>query len=64
MRDNDTMDNDRQQPHTQDTRTVLEALASSDPAEAPEIVEGLAAGLQRELDRTTNADGQRPESSP
>ncbi|GMR01756.1 MAG: hypothetical protein BMS9Abin20_0075 [Acidimicrobiia bacterium] len=64
MRDNETMNDNRDGQQTQDTRTALEALAASDPAQAPEIAEGLTAGLQRELDPMTDADRQRPESSP
>ncbi len=40
------------EPTTEDDQTVLDALAAADPADAPDIAEGLAAGLQRELDQT------------
>ncbi len=33
-----------------DTNTAIDALRSNDPAEAPDIAEGIASGLQRELD--------------
>ena len=35
-----------------DDSPVLDALTDVDPADAPDIAEGLAAGLQRELDQT------------
>ncbi len=35
-----------------DDQPALEALSEADPADAPDIAEGIAAGLQRELDQT------------
>ncbi len=44
---------------TEDDQTALDALVAADPADAPEIAEGLASGLQRELDQTGATDPAR-----
>ncbi len=52
MRDNATMTEGTPEDPIADDRPALEALVDADPADAPDIAEGLAAGLQRELDQT------------
>jgi len=44
------MDEETPPDPTVDDQIALEALAEADPADAPDIAEGIAAGLQRELD--------------
>lgn len=52
MRDNDPMNDELPEHPIADDRPALGALVDADPADAPDIAEGLAAGLQRELDQT------------
>ena len=54
MSDNGTMSNDKQDKGLD---ALEAALASADPAEAPEIAEELAAVLSEELDETVGNDG-------
>jgi hypothetical protein len=62
VRDNETM-NDQSPPEpSPDDLPALDALAEADPADAPDIAEGVAAGLQRELDQTGSPDGAAAES--
>lgn len=42
---------------TADDQPALDALVSVDPADAPDIAEGIAASLQRELDQTGISPG-------
>ncbi len=42
---------------TTDDQPALDALVSIDPADAPDIAEGIAASLQRELDQTGISPG-------
>ena len=48
----------------EDDQPAHDALVSVDPAEAPDIAEGLAAGLQRELDQTGSVRQPEAESAP
>lgn len=48
---------------TGDDQIAAEALAEVDPADAPDIADGIAASLQRELDTTGADDGDPTESS-
>jgi len=48
----------------EDDQPALEALVSVDPADAPDIAEGLAASLQRELDQTRTTPEVEPETTP
>ena len=52
MSDNTDMTQETPETPAADDRPALEALADADPADAPDIAEGIAAGLQRELDHT------------
>lgn len=58
------MESPRTEPTIEDDQTALDALASADAAEAPDIAEGLAAGLQRELDHTDSVAPDSRESTP
>lgn len=58
------MNNHTPDQTTADDQPVLDALKESDPADAPDIAEGLAAGLQRELDETGSAPVKTPENDP
>lgn len=62
MRDNDHMNSAPQPEPTDDDQTAAEALAEVDPADAPDIADGIASSLQRELD-TTGADERHPTES-
>ena len=53
MSDNGTMSNDKQEKGLD---ALEAALASADPADAPEIAEELAAVLSEELDETVGND--------
>lgn len=44
------METDNTTDAIEDTHTAIDALQSSDPADAPDIAEGIASSLQRELD--------------
>ncbi len=44
-----------------DTSTAIDALKESDPAESPDIAEGIASSLQRELDKESATTAPRPE---
>lgn len=64
MRDNGVMTSPTPQPEATDDQTAEDALAASDPADAPDIADGIAAGLQRELDQTaTPRDDPRESGS-
>ncbi|MEN8040372.1 MAG: hypothetical protein ABFR95_02615 [Actinomycetota bacterium] len=52
--------NDEEAPQD---RPALEALATADPADAPDIAEGVAASLQRELDQTDASRETKTESA-
>lgn len=62
MRDNAPMNDHTTDTPVPDDQPALEALADADPANAPDIAEGLAAGLQRELDRTSSVEENNEES--
>jgi hypothetical protein len=51
-------------PQITDDSPVLDALADADPADAPDMAEGLAAGLQRELDQTGSPKPDTRERTP
>ncbi len=53
--DNADMDDQKPTEPVQDDQTALDALSSVAPEEAPDIAEGIAASLQRELDQTGDA---------
>ncbi len=55
MRDNATMTNPEPPSPTVDDLPAAEALSEADPADAPDIADGIAAALQRELDQTSTA---------
>jgi hypothetical protein len=57
MRDNARMKEQRFPEPTTDDQPALDALVSIDPADAPDIAEGIAASLQRELDQTGISPG-------
>lgn len=44
-----------------DTSTAIDALKESDPAESPDIAEGIASSLQRELDKESATTASQPE---
>lgn len=56
MKDNDAMkqerDQDREPEAVEDDKLTSDALGVVDPADAPDIADGLASSLQRELDQT------------
>ena len=52
MRDNAAMTTPTPRPATTEDQPVAEALAEADAADAPDIADGIAAALQRELDQT------------
>lgn len=58
------MSEDRDPEPVEDTQPALDALDSVDPADAPDIAEGLAAGLQRELDQTGITPEDEAETAP
>jgi hypothetical protein len=62
MRDNERMSTSSQPEPTIEDQIAADALAEVDPAEAPDIADGIAASLQRELD-TTGEDDERPTES-
>ena len=62
MRDNDNMNTASQPETTADDQIAADALADVDRADAPDIADGIAASLQRELD-TTSADDDGPAES-
>ncbi len=64
MRDNAGMSEHRVPEAAEDDRPAHDALVSVDPADAPDIAEGLAASLQRELDQTGSASQPEAESAP
>jgi len=53
--DNAHMHDQKPTEPVQDDQTALDALRSVQPDEAPDIAEGIAASLQRELDQTGDA---------
>ncbi len=56
--------NDHLQPdEAADDQVALETLSEADPADAPDIAEGLAASLQRELDQTSGTGDAAVETS-
>lgn len=57
------MESSKTEPTIEDDQTALDALASADAADAPDIAEGLAAGLQRELDQTSSPATDAGEST-
>ncbi len=57
MRDNARMSEHRAPEPTEDDKPALEALVSVDPQDAPDIAEGIAASLQRELDQAGTSPG-------
>jgi hypothetical protein len=52
MRDNADMTTPHLPPRAIDDQHAAEPLSEADPADAPDIADGVAAGLQRELDQT------------
>lgn len=64
MRDNAGMSEHQAPEPVEDDQPALDALVSVDPADAPDIAEGLAAGLQRELDQTRGTRKPEPENTP
>jgi CTP:molybdopterin cytidylyltransferase MocA len=62
MRDNGLMNTASQPEPTVEDQVAADALADVDPADAPDIADGIAASLQRELD-TTGADDDGPTES-
>lgn len=52
MRDNAEMTEPTPPLPTADDLPATEALSEADPADAPDIADGIAAALQRELDQT------------
>jgi hypothetical protein len=52
MRDNAGMTTSPPPQGAVDDQHAAEALSGADPADAPDIADGIASGLQRELDRT------------
>ena len=63
MSDNGFMNDEPELGAPAKDQPAHEALIDADPAEAPDIAEGLAAGLQRELDHTGNPNPRADESS-
>ena len=63
MRDNDNMNTASQPEPTGDDQIAADALADVDPADAPDIADGIAASLQRELDATSTDDAGPTESN-
>jgi hypothetical protein len=56
--------NEHLQPDTAaDDEATLEALSDADPQDAPDIAEGLATSLQRDLDQTSGPGEAATESS-
>lgn len=64
MRDNGNMNHEPTTQAPDDDQPALDALAEADPADAPDIAEGVAAGLQRELDQTGAPGASSTESGP
>ncbi len=64
MRDNAPMTDRTPDQQITDDSPVLDALADADPADAPDMAEGLAAGLQRELDQTGSPKTDTRERTP
>jgi len=62
MRDNGRMKTASQPEPTVEDQVAADVLADVDPAEAPDIADGIAASLQRELD-ATGADDEAPTES-
>ena len=63
MGDNGFM-NDEPEIHVpENDQPVHQALIDADPTDAPDIAEGLAAGLQRELDQTGDRNQSTDESA-
>lgn len=62
MRDNGRMNTASQPELTSEDQVAADALADVDPAEAPDIADGIAASLQRELD-ATGANDEGPTES-
>lgn len=57
--------NEHPQPSSvADDQPAIDALGEADPADAPDIAEGIAAGLQRELDRSDAPTADTTETSP
>lgn len=52
MSDNESMNEQHTPPVVEEDATAIDALRSADPADSPDLADGLAAGLQRELDQT------------
>ncbi len=52
MRDNGAMTTPTPPPAATEDQPAAEALAEADAADAPDIADGIAAALQRELDQT------------
>jgi hypothetical protein len=63
MRDNDQMNTASQPKPTVEDQIAADAFAEVDPADAPDIADGIAASLQRELDDTGVHDGGPKEST-
>ena len=63
MRDNDEMKSQEPESHTIEDQNAADALTMSDPADAPDIADGIAAGLQRELDQTGTPQREAEESN-
>jgi hypothetical protein len=59
MRDNERMTTPSQPEPTVEDQIAGDALAEVDPADAPDIADGIAASLQRELD-TTGVEDEGP----
>jgi len=56
------MNTEAQKKSTADDQIAADALDEVDSADAPDIADGIAASLQRELD-TTGTDGRNPTES-
>ena len=56
------MTNPSQPDPTAVDQTAAEALADADPADAPDIADGIASSLQRELDQTGTDGPAEPTS--
>lgn len=61
--DNASMHEQNSSDPVQDDQTALDALGSVDPDEAPDIAEGIAASLQRELDQTGDTTPEAEQES-
>lgn len=61
MRDNDAMKSQEPESQIVEDQSAADALPMSDPADAPDIADGIAAGLQRELDQTGTAQRETEE---